>query len=427
MANLLLSKVNIGGEVYDLKDAYAREEIAKLGTAALRNVASAISDGDGKIADAATVKAYVDAQVGAIHNFEYEIVSQLPTASASTMYKIYLVAIGGATTPDAYAEYITIRSGVEGSYTYAFEKIGDTHIDLSGYVPTSRTIAGLALSADITAAALKNALGLGNMAYADTASGTVAGQTITGVKATGTPAGSLTGALGYASTAVASTGTFTPAGEVTGTVVANGNVTLSATTNAGEGIQVQGTVAAPTVTVELAKADQVLGSIKDEAVAPTFSEGAFTPATLTHSESNFATEGVVATVGTGSNAETLFFTAASTGSASNITAFNGGSKAADTFTAGSAPTFNVKNVVSGVSKAEASAPAFTGGRVKATFAGASADIDADFEGSEGNLSVSGNYDKANLGTVAFSGASTAFNVGDIAVAAKNVQVSPDAE
>lgn len=421
----LLSKVKIGEQIYDIKDKFARDEIAKLGTAALKDVAATISDGEGKIADAATVKAYVDAQVGAIHNFSYEIVANLPTASAETMYKIYLKSLGTAAAPDAYEEFITIDNGEGKDPRYVMEKIGDTNIDLNGYVPTSRTIAGLALSANITADALKTALGLGAMAYAATASGSVAGQTISGVKATGTTTGALTGAIGYDSTAVASTGKFKPAGTVSGNVTAAGSVTMEAAAD-GEGIQVSGTVAAPTVTVQLAKADEVLGSIKDAAVAPTFQEGAFTAATLTHSEDTFAKAGVVAAMDE-TDTEMLVFTAAATGTASNITGFTGGSKAADTFTAGSAMTFNTKNVVSGVESASATAPAFTGGRIKASFAGTETAIDAEFAGSEGDINVSGNYDKANLGTVAFQGAAVELAVGDITVAAKDVTVTPDAE
>ena len=82
-------------------------------------------------------QAEVNALIGAIKTIKYEIVAELPTASATTYFNdsktIYLVAITGSGN-DYYNEYITVRSGTEGSYAYDWEKIGNTQIDLSGYV-----------------------------------------------------------------------------------------------------------------------------------------------------------------------------------------------------------------------------------------------------------------------------------------------------
>lgn len=77
------------------------------------------------------IKSYVDSVVTGISQFKYEIVASLPTASSSTVGKIYLVKDEHATN-DNYDEYITIES--DGSYSW--EKIGNTDIDLSGYVTT---------------------------------------------------------------------------------------------------------------------------------------------------------------------------------------------------------------------------------------------------------------------------------------------------
>lgn len=235
----LLSKIKIGSVVYDLKDAQARADlktllgehaVAELGAAAWKGVAANIS-AEGLI-DAATVKDYVDSQVGQVHSFDVVIdangTAEGPSvaASADTMYKIYMVADAQASA-GAYIEWITIRSGEAANYTYAWEKIGSTKTDLTGYVSKNTKIAGIELSKDISAAELQTALGLKALAYKDSATGTVAGQTISGVKATGTSAGELEGALAYDSTAVASTGSFTPAGTVAGTVVATGEVTAT--------------------------------------------------------------------------------------------------------------------------------------------------------------------------------------------------------
>ena len=133
-----------------------------LGTAAQQDAAStAIVANDQRtdLVSAAQVSAFVADVISSINEFEYEAVSTLPTASASTMYKIYLVPNSGSGT-NVKDEYITIRSGSEGSYTYAWELLGTTEIDLTNYVQKTLTIAGLNLSADITKAALLTALGV---------------------------------------------------------------------------------------------------------------------------------------------------------------------------------------------------------------------------------------------------------------------------
>ena len=71
--------------------------------------------------------------------------AELPTASADTYYKIYLKTATGSATQNVYKEYITVRSGVEGAYTYSWELIGDTAIDLTGYLKTV-TVNGKAYS-----------------------------------------------------------------------------------------------------------------------------------------------------------------------------------------------------------------------------------------------------------------------------------------
>lgn len=96
-------------------------------------------------------KQYVDNAISAVHQFQYEVVDTLPTASASTMGKIYLVKDTHG-TQDNYDEFITLESGTT-TKTYSWEKIGNTDIDLSGYVPVTRKVNNKALSADITLSA----------------------------------------------------------------------------------------------------------------------------------------------------------------------------------------------------------------------------------------------------------------------------------
>jgi len=88
-------------------------------------------------------KTEVGALIAALKQFTYVSVSTLPTASADTMNKIYLVPASStghtADNANTKAEYITLRSGAgtqADPYTYTWEKIGDADIDLSGYCTT---------------------------------------------------------------------------------------------------------------------------------------------------------------------------------------------------------------------------------------------------------------------------------------------------
>lgn len=78
-------------------------------------------------------QAEVQQLINAVKQFTYESVSTLPTASSSTMNKIYLVPSSDPQTQNVKDEYITIQSGS----TYSWELIGNTSVDLSGYVTTT--------------------------------------------------------------------------------------------------------------------------------------------------------------------------------------------------------------------------------------------------------------------------------------------------
>lgn len=434
----LISKIQLGGVPYDLKDATARANIATLlgdhalealGAAAWQGVANEIS-GTGLI-DAATVKSYVDAQVGAIHNFDVKIYDKLPVASADTMFILGLVADAQASAGE-YIEYITLKKPDD---SYVWEKIGSTKTDLTGYVSKETTIVGVALDHNITKEELVTALGLKALAFKDSAAGTVEGQVISGVKASGTTTGALKGALAFDSTKVTSTGNFTPEGAVTGTVTATGTVASEASVESTSATLTRGDYT-PAGDVAVTPAAGTVAAIKTVGTKASFIEGKFTAATLTKEDKNFAVEGIVASYkNDATDSETLVLTAAGTAQASNVTAFDGGSKAADTFTANELPTSEDVNVVTGITSATFTGTKETGLKVTgatydkvtgvtSTFTGnAKGDaIAATFKGTAGDVAVTGNYDKANLGTVAFEGAAIEVAVGDITVAAKDVTV-----
>ena len=134
------------------------------------------------------VKAYVDSAISGVTQFDIVKVSDfasLPTTGTKGV--IYLVPHSHGSN-DSYDEYIWNTALT----TPAYEKIGNTDVNLSGYVPTSRTIAGKNLAADISAADMRTALNVADGATRVTTE-TVAGWgytknagTVTGVKVNGT-------------------------------------------------------------------------------------------------------------------------------------------------------------------------------------------------------------------------------------------------
>lgn len=406
MANLI-SKVKIGADIYDIKDAAAREtlknlagDITKLGTAAGKDYSDAVGN-DAKLPTGAAIQTYVTENLSKIHQFEYVIVTELPTPSADTMYKIYLKKIASAAAPDAYEEYITIKSGE----IYSLEKIGDTNIDLSGYVPTSRTIAGLALSSNITVDQLKTALALtdvdlnlGKLAHKDSASTTVTDYATGITGASYTPAGTVTVTLNQTATTVQSTGKMTPAGSVEGSVTPTGSIAF--TKDNTNGFQVSGTVDAPTITVTPTTGD-VVTSVKTAGTLPTKAKDTFSAGSVTPSTAKYATNGMVAAMDA-SDTEMLVLSAAATADAVSKVDVVAPTFTEGAFTAGAMPTFNTGKAMTGAS-AKASAPTFTGDKIAATFTGEENTIDATFTGTEGAVTVSGSYDKASVKSGAFTG------------------------
>ena len=80
----------------------------------------------------------IDSKLGSLANVDLiEVTSSLPTASASTINKLYLIAESSSATNDNYEIYVTVRTGTNGNYTYAWEKVDTARIDLSNYLTTT--------------------------------------------------------------------------------------------------------------------------------------------------------------------------------------------------------------------------------------------------------------------------------------------------
>lgn len=399
-----ISKIKLAnGTTVTLKDAQGRKNmetildghaLEALGAAAWKAVAENIS-GEGLV-DASVVKAYVDAQIKTIPEFDVVIVAdgqELPVASADTFHKIYLVkASATGVAQNVYKEYITVKNGD----VYSWELVGDTAIDVSGKVDKATTIAGITLDHNITVDELQTALGLGAMAYADKATGSGTVQTIDSItmkevtvagnaavtskvtaatltKANYTPAGTVTGsAISGGSIAVTlkdsavkteadlGTTTFTPAGTIAAKEGGSFSALKSATLGEVEtgGVLVEGTVSAPAIS--LTAADKTFATGLTGGKVASFTEGAFTPASIQEgfytagkaatwtgadyiapsmgeaSKAAFASEGVVASIDADDN-ECLTFTTAATAQAVTAQgAFNAGNVTFGTFDGGSA-------------------------------------------------------------------------------------------
>ena len=107
-----------------------------LGSVENKGMDSTPTSGSANYVTSGGVKSYVDSAVGAVKQFNYQIVETLPTASASTMGTIYLKAHAHDSTsgqPDSYDEFITVSN----SGKYSWETIGNTDIDLTDYATKS--------------------------------------------------------------------------------------------------------------------------------------------------------------------------------------------------------------------------------------------------------------------------------------------------
>ena len=125
--------------VTGLKALAYKESLGKadvgLGNVENKTLDTAVKASSGNYITSGAVKTYVDNAINAVHQFQYEVVATLPTASASTMGKIYLKAHTHNPSdgqPDSYDEFITLEEGTT-TKTYKWERIGNTDINLSNY------------------------------------------------------------------------------------------------------------------------------------------------------------------------------------------------------------------------------------------------------------------------------------------------------
>lgn len=80
----------------------------------------------------------VNQLIATVGQFGYEVVTELPEASESTLHKIYLVPADNPKIKNVKDEFITIDNGASAETRYTWEQIGSTEIDLSAYSTTAQ-------------------------------------------------------------------------------------------------------------------------------------------------------------------------------------------------------------------------------------------------------------------------------------------------
>nr|DAP25159.1 MAG TPA: hypothetical protein [Caudoviricetes sp.] len=394
----VISKLTIGEKTYYLKDAEARELLATLGTAAKKDVAAGVSAEEQGLVTGAQVQAAIAGISGSMH------------------FRGVFDSLDAVTDPAAGDVVIVgVKEYVYGGEPAAWHELGDETI----YALKTVTIGTQNLSANINLDTLATDMGLGKLAKKDSATGEVAGQTITGLKAKGNTAGTI--AVGLTQTSTAATLTksdYVPSGDVAGTVVANGSVSIAK--DAENGTQISGSVSAPTVTVT--PATDTIKKVTSVGTLPTKAADTFTP----NGDDTFTAGSQAAwSANVDDASETLSFSF----TANTLPTFTQGAKASyeeGAFNAGTLPELAAAGttVVTGITKAEATAPTFTGDKFAASFTGASADITATFTGEKTSVISDVKYDKATIDTTAtkFTGAAVELDVDDVVVAPKTVTV-----
>lgn len=394
----VISKLTIGDKTYYLKDAEVRELLATLGTAAQKDVAAGVGADEQGLVTGAMVQKAIAGISGSMH------------------FRGVITSFDDITDPVAGdVVLIGVKEYVYGGEPATWHELGDETL----YALKSITIGTQDLSANINLDTLATDMGLGKLAKKNSATGTVAGQTISGLKAKGNAAGSIAVELTQTATAATLTKSdYTPSGDVTGSVIAAGSVSIAK--NAENGTQISGSVSAPTVTVT--PATDTIKKVTSVGTLPTKAADTFTP----NGDDTF-TQGSQAawSANVDDASETLSFSF----TANDLPTFKQGAKASyteGTFNAGKLPELAAAGtqVVTGITSATATAPVFTGDKFAASFTGTSADITATFAGEKTSVVSGVSYDKAGVDAekTKFTAGTVELAVDDVVVTAKEVTV-----
>lgn len=302
----IISKLKIGNTTYFLKDADVRKILDTFGTAVTFNAETVVTNSTNLPTSAAIIN-YIQQEVaglaGAMH-FK-GVLDELPAAADSQNGDVVIVGT---------AEYVFSGKTADAEGSWVLFGDEGVYLTIAGaeakYVQKTLTIAGIDLTAPISADSLKTALGLKALAYKDSASATVTDY-VTGIDGT----------------------KYTPKGAI-------------AITEAEDGVEVTGSVSTPTATV----------TPTTSSIRPITSVG--TAPSVAETKSGFATAGVLIAVDVG-DTEMLVISDATKADALTSTGFS----------AGTLPVLGeAQDVLTNVSVA-VSTPTFQGAKIKAAFTG----------------------------------------------------------
>lgn len=348
----VLSKVKFGSQTYYLKDADVRDILDTFGDIVTENKAVKIENGATGIPNADQVYDFVVQQVT-------EVGKALNLIAATDHTKVTEPRVGDFVVEADGSEWVYDGNG--------WREVGSEN----AYVKKTFTIAGVDMQDNITVAELQQALGLKALAYKD--NGTVKVTTIDSFNSFNT---GKAGEYDVSASEVSVPATYsaldvTPAGSVELTAgvaaAASYDKTTGVTVAAAAPTEGQSATYTPagnvTVTsVTVTPSNTPVATVTDAGTAYQITEGSAVKGSDT--KSAFATEGVVASIGTGDDAETLILVAA--GTADAVTASGDVTYTAPVLS-GSLPTFGTQSVVSGISSASAEASfAGTGVMLNAT-------------------------------------------------------------
>ena len=398
----VISKLTVNGESYFLKDADVRAILDTFNNSVVTAQFGNVTDTN-RLVYSQNIKSYVDNAILTNSKLTVIAVDELPAASAETMGAIYLVPADKTATNNIKAEYITIQSGTNPDYTYSWEQIGTTEIDLSNYVTNVSYVAASHTLQQTKNGAASTIHQFGAFADANTGTGSVT--TVDSGSVSFVPTGNINVTLedDTTPTDIDSTGNFTPAGSVTvAAYTPEGDVEMGAYTPAGSVTVASYT---PAGTVALTKGD---------AISVQQITGVGTLPSLIMGNTQFATAGVTAAVA----GETLTFSNASKAAATA------------TFNAGTLPTRAAVSIpvvegatFSGTAKAPTATFAGTAASLSATFTGTAKAPTATFAGTQGAVNVTGQYAKQVVDTATFTGTTVEADV-DFVTSAKSITVNP---
>lgn len=332
----VLSKIKIGNDYYYLKDADVRSILDGFNNAIVTGQLGTVSQ-QNKLVYSQDIKSYVDSAIAV--GLVIDVVTDLPEATADQMGKIFLIAQAGGEPVDAYDEYIVVRTGQEANYSYSWEKIGDTRIDLSGIVSDVKYTA--------SSHTLQQQKG-GSGAYTDIHT--------------------------FGAFADANQGEGTLTDYVTG--VSSATVTAAGSISTLSVIDSVGTLPTKAADTFSANKPTVIDVTKFNGGSKAADQ--FTAASITAKPTAaFAQAGILASVGSGVDAETLIITNATTAQAVTDVTLSGGSFTEGAFTAatlsdgfytaGTAATFSEGAFTQGsLPTTKEVTPTFTGSEVNAT-------------------------------------------------------------